>query len=80
MTPGKIKSPSPNGPALDILVLSSYAQQSPLIDYVDIFSLTRVLNFGLNLYLHPYFVHASSVGSGVWAFGQAHIRPPCSAM
>ena len=42
----------------------AYAQKPPLNVYADVFSLTTCLNLGLSLNLCPYFVCASSEGSG----------------
>ena len=42
----------------------AYAQKPPLNVFADVFSLTTCINLGLSLYLCPYFVCASSEGSG----------------
>ena len=45
------------------VVLIAYVQKPPLNLHADVSSGTRGLNFGLNLYLHPYSVYASNKGS-----------------
>ena len=51
-------------PAHDILVLIT-CEQIPLIyTNAEVSNGARGLNFGLSLYLHPYFMDASSEGSG----------------
>ena len=39
----------------DILVFITYAQKPPLKAYADVSRGARVLNFGLRLFLTPYF-------------------------
>ena len=46
-----------------ILVLIAYAQRPPLNAHPDVPSGPTCTIFGLRLYLHPYFVYASSEGS-----------------
>ena len=53
-----------------ISVLLAYAQTPLMYDHVDVFGEARALKFGQNLYLPPYFVHASSEGFGE----SAHMR------
>ena len=48
----------------DILARIAYAQTPQLNAHAEVFSGARGLNFGLSLHLHPYFVYASSEGSG----------------
>ena len=51
-----------NGRANEILELWAYVQTPPLdARHADVFNEARVLQFGLRLYLHPYFVCASRV-------------------
>ena len=47
-----------------ILVFNTCAQKPHLNAHADITSGARDLNFDLSLHLHPYFVYASSKGSG----------------
>ena len=49
-----------NGPAREILVLIAYKQNA----HADVSSGARDLKFGTCFHLHPYFVRASSEGSG----------------
>ena len=51
-------------PAYEILLLIAYAQKPPSNANADVSSGARDLDFGLNFHLHPYFVYASSKGSG----------------
>ena len=54
-------------------------QQIPLINAdTDISSKVRGLNFGLSLHLHPYFLNASSKGSGKSVYAQTHLSLGCS--
>ena len=46
------------------LVLIAYAQEPPLNAHAEVSSSARCLNFGLGLHLYPYFMYASSEGSG----------------
>ena len=48
----------------EILVLIAHAQELPLDAQFDVSSGARVLKFGTSLYIHTYFVYASSEGSG----------------
>ena len=54
-----------HGLAHAILVLIAYAQNLPLKFHADVFSRARgSLILCLSLYLDPYFMYASSEGSG----------------
>ena len=46
------------------LVLITYPPKHPLNAHDDTTSRTRGLNFGLSLFLYPYFVYAIREGSG----------------
>ena len=52
------------GPAHKISILITYGHILLINTYVDTSSKARGLAFGMNVHLHPYFVHASSKGSG----------------
>ena len=54
----------------EIVVLIAHAQKLPLNAQVDVSSGARGLKFGTSLYIHTYFVYASSEGSGE----SAHVR------
>ena len=45
-----------------MLVLITYVQKPLVIAHADIFNGTRVLNFGLSFYLHPFLMYVSSEG------------------
>ena len=52
-------------PTHGIVTLTAYAQKTllmPTLAYES--SMVSGLHFGSNLYLHPYFVYASSLSSG----------------
>ena len=48
----------------------AYAQTPLMNAHTDVFSGDRGLKFGLSLHLYPYFLYASSEGSGE----SAHMR------
>ena len=52
------------GQLMAILVLITCTQKPPLNPYFEISSWARGLNCGQSLNLHPYFMYASSKGSG----------------
>ena len=52
------------GPVHGISVLIAYAQMLLINAHYVVSSNARGLNFGPRLHLHPYFVYASSEGSG----------------
>ena len=54
----------------EIVVLIAHAQKLPLNAKLDISNGARVLQFGTSLYIHTYFVYASSEESGE----SAHVR------
>ena len=51
-------------PAHELLLLNAYVQKPTLNINAHIFSRARGLNLGLSLHKYPYFVNASSKGSG----------------
>ena len=53
-----------NGPAHEILALITYAQMPPLNVHAYIASQARSLDFGQNLYQHPYVLYMRCEGSG----------------
>ena len=59
-----------------ILVLIAYAQRPPLNAHAGVSSGSRGLTVGVSLHLHPYFMYASSEGSGQSA--QTHQSLRCS--
>ena len=52
---------------MGIISLFGHARKPPLNAHVYISSRTRGLNFGQSVHLDPYFVYASSEGSGEYA-------------
>ena len=57
-------------PALSISTVFSFVYSKAPCKRVGVSGKARDLNFGLSLHLHPYFVCASSEGSGE----SAHVR------